>query len=148
MIQVKNKSGIRLTSTPCAIKNHFYPKMLETLQHQRDPQQWRGALKRLSSSDMADNPTTREDNTKNIQRKEKTQQLAHKLAGDIYFLTALNPPPENVRQIRLKIEPSRTERNPQVFAKRPRCWKITLKKGTNINDIYKLIQATKDSIEI
>ena len=33
---------------------------------------------------MADNTTTKEDNTKKIERKEKTQQLAHKLAGDIF----------------------------------------------------------------
>ena len=87
MIPVKKKSGIRLTSTPCAIKNHFYPKMLETLHHQRNPQEWSGSLDRLSSSDMADNHKTREDNTEKIKRKEKLHQLSQTLAGDIYFLT-------------------------------------------------------------
>ena len=52
---------------------------------------------------MANNPTTREENTEKIERKEKNQQLAHKLAGDIYFLTTLESPPENFGQRRPKI---------------------------------------------
>ena len=52
---------------------------------------------------MANNPTTREDIAENIDRKEKLQQLAHKLAGDIYFLTTLESPPENFGQRRPKI---------------------------------------------
>ena len=85
MIPAKKKSGSRLPSTPLAIRKQFYPKIYETLNHQRAPQEWSGSFKRLSSSDMADNTTTREETAKKIKRKEKTQQLAHKLAGDIYF---------------------------------------------------------------
>ena len=126
MIPVKKNSGSRLPSTPLSIKKKFYPKISETLNHQRAPQEWSGSLKIISSLDMADNTTTKEDNTKKIERKEKTQQLAHKLAGDIFCCQLWILFRKNVRQIRLKIEPLRTERSPQVFAKRPRCWKITL----------------------
>ena len=84
MVPVKNKSGSRLSSTPLAAKKQFYPKTSEPLNNQRDPQEWIGALKRLSSSDMYDNPTTREETSKKIERKEKPQHLAQKLARDIF----------------------------------------------------------------
>ena len=85
MIPVKNKSGIILPSTPFAIKKKFYPKMSETLNHKRDPKECSGSLNRLSSLDMADKPTTREETAEKVEHKEKPQQLAQKLAGDIFF---------------------------------------------------------------
>ena len=52
--------------------------------------------------DMANNPTTREETAEKIKGKEKLQQFAHKLAGFIYFLPILEPPPETVGQRRPK----------------------------------------------
>ena len=84
MIPVKKNLGSRLTSTPLAVKNNFYPKTLETLTRQRDPQEWRGSLMRLSSSDMADNQTTIEDTAKNIKWKENLSSLRRNWQ-EVYF---------------------------------------------------------------
>ena len=73
---------------------------------------------------MADNTTTREDNAKKIERKEKPQQLAHKLAGDIFYIGSSSG--KMLDKEDQKEEPLRAERSLQVYAKSPMCWKLTL----------------------
>ena len=96
------------------------------MKHQRAPQEWSGSLKRLSSSDTADNPTTREETAKNIEHKERPQQRMQTFAGDIFSNISISPFGKILEKEDRKEEPSRTERSPQVVSKRPSCRKITL----------------------
>ena len=80
----KNMSGSRPNSKPLVVKNQFYPKTLETLNHQRDPQEWSRSLKRLSSSDMFDNLTKIEETNEKIERKENFSS-SRIIWQEIYF---------------------------------------------------------------
>ena len=71
----KQNSGIRLPGTLLAVANQSYPKISETLNHQREPQGRRRFLKRLSTLDTADNPATIDETAYKIIRNKNLSSL-------------------------------------------------------------------------
>ena len=57
----------------------------------------------------------------------KNLSILRGMGGERIFLATLEPPPENCGHKQPKGEPPRTERSPQFFAERPKCWSTSCK---------------------